>query len=49
MPAAPRVKNKATRIAYKVMGEPINIKDKKTKTQKRIDHRLLFENTSRVR
>lgn len=49
MPAAPRAKTKATKIAYKIMGVPANIQHKRTKAEKKIDHRLLFEETSRVR
>ncbi len=40
---------KATKIAFKILGVPPNLKTKKTKIQKRINHRLLFEETQRVR
>lgn len=44
-----RPKSKATRIAYKVLGVPSNIAHKRTKREKYINRRLLFEETSRVR
>lgn len=49
MPAAPRLKSKATKIAYKVMGVPANLQFKRNKMQQRINRRLVFEETSRVR
>lgn len=49
MPAAPRPKNKATKIAYAIMGVPANMKSKPTPTQIKIDHRLRFEETTRAR
>lgn len=39
----------ARKIAYKLLGEPDNMKDKKSAQQKEVDHRLLFEKTQRVR
>jgi hypothetical protein len=50
MPAMPRMKGKATKIAYKILGVPANLrKEQKSKEQKKIDKRLLFEETSRAR
>jgi hypothetical protein len=50
MPAAPRLKNiRATKIAYDILGEPENLKAKRSKKQKRIDHQLLYQDTTRVR
>ena len=50
MPAMPRVKGKATKIAYKVLGQPLNLQPtKEDKKQKEIRKRLVFEETWRVR
>jgi len=49
MPAIPRISGKATKIAYKILGVPANMKFKRTPEQKRINQRLLFEETVRVR
>lgn len=49
MPAMPRVNGKSKKIAFDILGTPPNIKDKKTSLQKKIDHKLLYENTQRVR
>jgi hypothetical protein len=49
MPGMLRPLGKAKNIAYKILGEPANIKSKKTKLQLMIDRRLLWDETSRVR
>lgn len=49
MPAMPRMNSKATKIAYAILGKPENLKDKKDKYDRRINRRLLFEETQRVR
>ena len=49
MPTMPRIKGKATKIAYKVLGKPQNLKHKRSKTEKYIDKQLLYEETFRVR
>jgi hypothetical protein len=50
MPAVPRQKNlKATKIAFDILGEPENLKAKRSKRQKKIDIQLLYQDTSRVR
>lgn len=48
MPAAPRVLGKATKIAYKILGKPLNTINI-SKRDKRIDKKLLYEETMRVR
>lgn len=45
----PRIQGKATKIAFKVLGVPPNMKFKRNKAQKMINRRLVFEETSRVR
>jgi hypothetical protein len=49
MPGIPRISGRATKIAYKILGVPANMKFKRTKEQKKINQRLLFEETVRVR
>lgn len=49
MPAMLRPKGKAILVAFKVLGMPANLRDKKSAKQKRINRRLLFEETARVR
>jgi len=50
MPAMPRPEGKGKKIAYKIMGVPANmIEKKKSKDQKKIDQRLVFEETVRSR
>lgn len=49
MPGMPRKKGKITKIAYAVLGKPANLLDDKTKKDSRINRRLIFEETSRVR
>lgn len=49
MPAMLRVKGKITKIAYAVLGKPSNMQDNKTKKDRRINERLIFEETYRVR
>lgn len=48
MPVAPRPKGRARNIAYAIMGFPINL-SVKSKADRRINQRLVFEETSRVR
>lgn len=46
----PRPNNKATKIAYKILGKPTNLqKHKPSKIQQKINKRILWEETSRVR
>jgi len=49
MATMPRYNKKATQIAFKILGVPANMKEKRTKEQKKINQRLLFEETVRVR
>lgn len=49
MPAMPRALSKATKVAYKIMGIPANIAHKRTQAEKKVNKRLLFEETFRVR
>ena len=50
MPLMPRCHSKATKIAYSILGVPENLRKRRlTKEEKRINRRLLFEETARVR
>ncbi len=49
MPIAPRQDNKARKIAYKIMGVPLNIKYQRPPWSPKVAQRLLFEDTSRQR
>lgn len=49
MPAAPRPKGKATKIAYAVLGKPQNQYDKKNERDQKIDERLLYYETRLVK
>jgi len=49
MPAMPRAKGKAKKIAYKIMGVPQNMKYKPSKRKRKIDRELLWDETLRVR
>jgi len=46
MPACPRPSSKAKKIAYSILGTPINMGNKK---KSRYNKQLIFEETSRVR
>ena len=43
MPSAPRVHGKSTKIAYAIMGTPINMVPK-TRLQKKIDSIIIVQN-----
>ena len=45
----PRPKGLARKIAYKILGKPANIAFKRNKMQSKINARLLYEDTYRVR
>lgn len=49
MPAMLRHDKKATRIAFKLIGTPMNFTSKKSEKQREIDRRIWFEETSRSR
>jgi len=42
-----RPKGKPTKIAFKILGKPENLKDKNNRKDRRIDNRLIFEETYR--
>jgi len=48
MPAMPRPDDKPKKIAYAILGKPANLK-KKSKKQRDLNKRLIFEETQRVR
>lgn len=49
MPGMPRMNKKSAKIAYNIIGVPSNMQQKKPKEQKKINERLVFEETQRVR
>jgi len=50
MPAMLRIKGKPQDIAFKILGVPPNMRNEvKGKNKKKVDRRLEFEETSRVR
>lgn len=49
MPAAPRSKGVARKVFIKVMGVPQNEKNIKSAKKKKVNKRLVFEETSLVR
>lgn len=49
MPSMPRIPGKGLKIAYKLLGVPPNIAYKPNAQQKKIDHVLLFQQTTRAR
>ncbi len=49
MPVMPRIKGKPMKIAFKILGTPPNIAFKRDKKEKKVDRRLTFEETFRVR
>ena len=49
MPTLVRTNEKATKIAYKIMGKPANLAFKRNEEQKQIEKRLAFEEIVRVR
>jgi hypothetical protein len=50
MPAMLRIKGKAERIAYSILGVPANLRKKRTKKRNnKVRNRLDFEETIRVR
>lgn len=48
MPGMPRIPGKGKKIAYAILGIPQNMK-KPSKKDKKVDTRLVFEETQRVR
>ena len=49
MPSMPRFDTKATKIAYKILGVPANIKAKRTPKQEKINKQLVFQETTRMK
>lgn len=49
MPGMPRLNKETTKIAYAIKGIPENLRMKRSKEQEKINKRLLFEETQRVR
>ena len=49
MPTMPRMKGKATKIAFAILGKPANLSHKPSKKEQFIDRRLLYEETYRVK
>jgi hypothetical protein len=49
MPAYPRQKNKATKIAWKILGTPENLTYKEKGKLKEISEKVFRENTFRVK
>jgi hypothetical protein len=49
MPGMVRIPGKGKKIAYKILGVPANIAYRRDALQKKINRRLLFEETQRAR
>ena len=49
MPMMPRMRGKATKIAWSILGKPNAYKVKKNRRQSEINNKLVFEETVRVR
>ena len=49
MPCMVRPMNKARKIAFKILGTPLNMREYPTKKDNRVERRLFFEETTRVR
>lgn len=50
MPAMKRLKGKATKIAYAILGKPANMQyTRRSVEETRVNNRLVFEETQRVR
>jgi hypothetical protein len=49
MPGMVRIPGNGKKIAYKILGVPANISYKPNLFQKRVNRRLLFEETQRAR
>ena len=51
MPAMPRTDKRVEKLAFRIIGKPANMRsdDKDSKKEKKIDARLVFEETIRVR
>lgn len=49
MPVMPRLSKKALKVFVKIMGLPAPMRNTRTKEQKKLNQRLIFEETVRVR
>lgn len=49
MPTMIRIPGKPKKIAYKILGVPANIEYKRDSVEKKINKRLIFEESIRVR
>jgi len=49
MPVMLRPNAKATKIAWRLLGKPANLRAKDAKRKTQVDRRLTFEETTRVR
>ena len=49
MPVMLRPKGKAKKIAFKILGKPANLQFKPNKDQRKVNQRLLYEETFRAR
>jgi len=49
MASMPRVKSTATKIAWKILGVPLNIRFKRSKEQERVNRQLLAQESSRLK
>lgn len=50
MPSMPRIPGKPKKIAYKILGVPQNMETvRKSAKERKVDQRLLFDETQRVR
>lgn len=49
MPAMPRPNTKATKIAFKILGRPANLNSEQPPYLKKVNKKLLFDETIRVR
>jgi hypothetical protein len=49
MPAMPRARNKGTKIAHKLLGVPPNIAYRPAGEERKLEKRIAYEDTTRVR
>lgn len=49
MPGMPRISGKAKKIAYSILGKPSNMQQKLTSSESKVNKRLIYEETARVK
>ena len=49
MPCMPRVKGKAAKIAYSILGMPANLRDGEKKHQSNADRVISYQNTQKIK